>query len=339
MGILFYNAGFAKSLLYWMKYMEYFFLFFLVAHNLRDLRQAHVLILAQIITCLISGLYGYSLMMQGVGRVYAPFDPGEANTYGGYLVLMFAIMISFILYADRKQLQLGMLAAIFVLLPPFLFTLSRSSYVAIVGAVIAHLFLYHRRRYLAGVLVMLALMFIFIPDLVPVEIKQRVAQTIDIPSKQRVAVMGITFDSSFSQRLISWQQVLDKWTEYPLFGKGVTNFGFVDGQYFSHLIDLGLVGFGAFILLLGVIIQTLLRELKNPVDLFHKSLLTGLLAAFIGLLIHAIGGNTFIIIRIMEPFWFMMGIALSYRRLYEMGTPLHAGQTGFIIPTHYPLPK
>ena len=32
------------------------------------------------------------------------------------------------------------------------------------------------------------------------------------------------------------------------------------------------------------------------------------LAGYIGLLVHAIGANTFIIVRIMEPFWFFAGI-------------------------------
>jgi hypothetical protein len=34
----------------------------------------------------------------------------------------------------------------------------------------------------------------------------------------------------------------------------------------------------------------------------------GVLAGFISLLIHSIGSNTFIIVRIMEPFWFLMGL-------------------------------
>ena len=32
------------------------------------------------------------------------------------------------------------------------------------------------------------------------------------------------------------------------------------------------------------------------------------MAGYVGLLFHAIGTNTFIIVRIMEPFWFFAGI-------------------------------
>jgi hypothetical protein len=48
-----------------------------------------------------------------------------------------------------------------------------------------------------------------------------------------------------------------------------------------------------------------LKAVKTP---YFKGLTIGFFAGFIGLLFHAIGANTFIIVRIMEPFWFFAGI-------------------------------
>ena len=48
-----------------------------------------------------------------------------------------------------------------------------------------------------------------------------------------------------------------------------------------------------------------LKEVKIP---YHQGLGIGFLAGFVGLIVHAIGANTFIIVRIMEPFWFFVGI-------------------------------
>jgi hypothetical protein len=48
-----------------------------------------------------------------------------------------------------------------------------------------------------------------------------------------------------------------------------------------------------------------LKEVKTP---YFKGLTVGFLAGFIGLLFHALGANTFVIVRIMEPFWFFAGI-------------------------------
>ena len=57
-----------------------------------------------------------------------------------------------------------------------------------------------------------------------------------------------------------------------------------------------------------------LRELKNP---YFKGITIGFIAGFAGLLFHAIGANTFIIVRIMEPFWFFAGIIVVIPMLEE----------------------
>lgn len=46
-----------------------------------------------------------------------------------------------------------------------------------------------------------------------------------------------------------------------------------------------------------------------------RRVLGGFLAGFIGLLVHSIGANTFIIVRIMEPFWFVLGMVVMIPEL------------------------
>jgi hypothetical protein len=48
----------------------------------------------------------------------------------------------------------------------------------------------------------------------------------------------------------------------------------------------------------------------------------GFMAGTIGLLAHAIGSNTFIIVRIMEPFWFFAGIVLMLPQLERAEVPV-----------------
>jgi hypothetical protein len=48
-----------------------------------------------------------------------------------------------------------------------------------------------------------------------------------------------------------------------------------------------------------------IREAKSP---YFKGLAIGFFSGYVGLLFHALGANTFIIVRIMEPFWFFAGI-------------------------------
>ena len=43
----------------------------------------------------------------------------------------------------------------------------------------------------------------------------------------------------------------------------------------------------------------------------------GFIAGFVGLLFHGLGANTFIIVRIMEPFWFMTALVVMIPKLEE----------------------
>ena len=51
-----------------------------------------------------------------------------------------------------------------------------------------------------------------------------------------------------------------------------------------------------------------------------RGLSVGLIAGLVGLLVHAIGANTFIIVRIMEPFWCLTGIAIALTTIEEGDT-------------------
>ena len=58
-----------------------------------------------------------------------------------------------------------------------------------------------------------------------------------------------------------------------------------------------------------------LEEIQK--DDFLSGITVGFLAGFVGLIGHALSTNTFIIIKIMEPFWFIAAIVLSLPRLLE----------------------
>jgi hypothetical protein len=100
-----------------------------------------------------------------------------------------------------------------------------------------------------------------------------------------------------------------------VFGYGVTGFGFMDAQYARVLVETGAVGFAAFAWLVWTVLRSSasgFRSLAAPED---RGLALGFMAGTIGLLFHAVGSNTFIIVRIMEPFWFFAGIVLMLPQL------------------------
>ena len=73
-------------------------------------------------------------------------------------------------------------------------------------------------------------------------------------------------------------------------------------------MESGLIGLVAFLNLLYRIFRLAHHRLKESTDHYSKGLLVGYLSGFIALIFHSIGANTFIIVRIMEPFWLFTGI-------------------------------
>ena len=67
-----------------------------------------------------------------------------------------------------------------------------------------------------------------------------------------------------------------------------------------------------------------LKELKTP---YFQGLAIGFLAGSVGILVHALGANTFIIVRIMEPFWFFAGIMVVMPAMERQQT--EQTETGF----------
>jgi nitrate/nitrite transporter NarK len=82
----------------------------------------------------------------------------------------------------------------------------------------------------------------------------------------------------------------------------------MDAQYARTLVETGLLG----LITLGWLARALIasgmrayRTLHEPED---RGLAVGFVAGTVGLLVHAVGANTFIIIRVMEPFWFFAAV-------------------------------
>src|SRR5947207_2991590 len=120
----------------------------------------------------------------------------------------------------------------------------------------------------------------------------------------------IVFDPSTSARLISFKAAIDGFVQRPVFGWGVTGFGFMDAQYARVLAETGLVGFAAFVWLIWAVWRHARAVLDTRGDPDERGLVLGFVAGFAGLLAHAFGSNTFIIVRIMEPVWLVTGIVM-----------------------------
>ena len=299
-----------------LKYFEFMIVFFMVVNYVETKDQAKRLLFCLFLVCFIVSAYGL-IQIPGGGRVSAPFEgqSGEPNTFGGYLVFMGALAVALLDHLRNMRVRIGLAVLLIVLLISLLYTQSRTSYLAVIPACLVLSLLSRRRFYLiAGLTLALALS----PLILPRVAKERVVHTFTQQEQKGQVVVGkLRLDTSVSARVFSWKQGLSEWRKRPILGYGVTGTGFMDAQYPRILVEVGIVGMLAFAWLAYALFRLGLGTWRDAQDDLLRGLAVGLIAGFVGLLVHAIGANTFIIVRIMEPFWFLTGIVIALAAINE----------------------
>ena len=293
------------------KYLEYFVLFYMIVNQIHDEQAIRRYIKVMLFTCLVVSIVGIAQIPSGT-RVSAPFEgtDGDPNTFGGYLVLMFSVVLGiFLQVQDRaRRFRLAVLGCI--ILVPLAFTESRSSYLAFMVA-IGMFMLFARQKRLLIIVSLVGLTLV--PVVLPQNVIQRVMYTFDQARESgQIAVGGIHLDTSTSARLRSWEHVLKHdFPRHPLIGVGVTGGEFMDAQYARVLSETGIIGLVLFVWFLRrvwVLLRRCYDRLQDPV---LKGTALGTLCGYGGLLFHAIGTNSFIIVRIMEPFMILLGLLMA----------------------------
>jgi len=319
LGAMFGRVNLKTGMLFVLKYFEYVVIYFMVANYFKDRKQLKTFVWAMLLTCVIVSVVSLAQIPEGE-RISAPFEGkvGEPNTYGGYLVFMMSIATGLALMEESFRTRLLAFSLVILFSIPLLYTQSRSSYLAAIPAVLSFLWLSKRKQWIPLALLLVALL---LPFMAPKVTKDRVSYTFTqgVGRPDSVAIAGVQLDTSTSARLQSWQEAMRDLVRHPVLGFGVTGYRFVDAQYVRVAAETGLLGLLLFLLLLATILRESYRVFKASHDPFDKGLTIGFIAGFTGLLFHAIGANTFIIVRIMEPFWFIAAMVMMIPSLKEDG--------------------
>lgn len=305
-----------------LKYFEYFLIYFMAVNHLREKEQIRRFLIAMLVVCFCVCVFAIS-QIPYVERVSAPFEgeEGEPNTLGGYLVLMLCLVVSLLVTPKsigKKPLLIVLLGLMLVSLAA---TLSRGSWVALPPAVLTLVALSRHRLF---IVIPLVIVLAVSPFVLPKSVTDRVNYTFNQPENdEQLKIGAVKVDSSTSARLISWKVILTQdFVHHPIIGWGVTGHSFVDAQIPRILIETGLLGLTAFFVLIGLLFRRGLRALRASRDPLFEAIAVGYIAGLVGLLVHSVGANTFIIVRIMEPFWFLTALIVMIPRFEsgEMGS-------------------
>jgi hypothetical protein len=184
------------------KYIEFFILFYVMATHLTNEAQLTRLLRTMWGTCIVACVIALAQIPTGQ-RVSAPFEgpQGEPNTFGGYLVLMFALALGQGLTLAKPKQRLRWLALAGLILVPLLFTLSRTSWLAAIPMLLTLILLSPRRHILiAAVLLVIVGGAAITPDAV----LERINYTFyDPEDRGDVWVAGTQLDTSTTARFAS----------------------------------------------------------------------------------------------------------------------------------------
>ncbi|KHE92941.1 MAG: O-antigen ligase family protein [Candidatus Scalindua rubra] len=296
------------GLFFVLKYFEYFVVFFMVVNFIKTKEQVKIFVILLLITCAITAFMGFMQIPAGK-RVTAPFEgaEGEPGTFGGYLIMMMSVSIGLFLTSENIRTKTLLTGLIILSLIVIMATESRAAWMGLPFMYLVFLVLNKKKLLLIGTVIVIVAIS---PFILPENVKDRFSGTFKTEKGYQAKVGGtnLALDSSASLRVMSWQGVIKDLKYHPIFGYGITGYWFIDAQYFRTLIELGILGFSIYMYLMYSIFRFILEVHRISNDSFVKGLSMGVLAGFVSLLLHSVGSNTFIIVRIMEPFWFLMGL-------------------------------
>jgi len=297
-----------------LKMVEFYMIFYLVGNAVRGQRDLRKQLTLFFFVALVVCVYCF-FMMGKVERIGTPFEAqgSEPNTLGGYLTIVMCVAIGLFTQARTNGQRFVFAAITATAFLPFLFTLSRASYIALLVAMTV-LGVLGRRWY---VLAAVGLVLVLSPFLMPPEVLDRVNYTFQRGSGEEITIggkpVGLKVDKSTHERVYVWQKVWFILHIAPWFGGGIAWETVLDSQYARVIMETGLFGLAAFLFLQYRLFKTARQSYRWSPDWVGRGLALGMAAATIGLITHSLGTISFLIVRIMEPYWFLMALVVIVR--------------------------
>jgi O-antigen ligase len=309
------------SMFYFLKYVEYYLLFIMLVNNLKNIRQVKMLIFSLFTVALLVSIYACILHFQGVERTTAPFEGslGEANTLGGYLIIMIMLATGLFLNLPSTRNKIFLLGFLFFALPAFIFTLSRGSWFSFIPAVFTLILLTRKGKLI--LLVSALIVLVFAPLIFPRYFYERIHSTFGPGREYEIGGKRVTLEDSASARIENLKYALKRLGKEPFLGYGIGSAQpIIDNQYARVITEVGILGFLAF----GWIIVSIFTNARRNFyrlasDGFAGGLIVGFMAGLVGLLVHSLSAETFILIRVMEPFWFLAAIVIMLPNILAGG--------------------
>jgi len=335
-----------RTLFYFLKELEYFLIFFLVANWIRSESELKLAKNSLLFAGVLNAVWvGFQLLLHqnrtifsfwkafpshfspGLAGVesYGPYLIGEASPFsvGGFFMLVFLLAFSLFLFSKNNKLKLlyGLLGAAFFV--SILLSYSRSDIISAMVGIIILLLVQGGMKMRHKIAPILYLFFAVMAILI-LSVYQ--ASYVYFMGLERFPVMFDRFSPSgieraINERLSFWHPILQQDFNRIFLGFGKGSLGFLKifpqephNHYLRVLTESGIFGLMAFILLLIAVIFFSKKVFRKSQLLISKVIAGTTFAAAVGLGVVALFQDVFVPVVPNEILWVLVGLtAAAYK--------------------------
>ncbi len=303
-------AGLLYELPMFLKFIQFFFysaLFMMVLQMDLSRRFIKGMLILAVIVGVAEGAIGIAQWLINPGYyVYGTFI-GRHSSFAIYIVFVCMLLLGILFETGRVTVAIAALAGLGVLLFSFIFSFSRTGYIAIAAGIVTFLCLPMRGRRKAAMVIGAAAILLISYSLIPEDIRLRAGSIVANLSGRDIGI-------SFRERLGMWTDAMYDFRINPLLGRGAWTYAITDNFFVKLLGEAGLLGLGAFLWLLYCIVRQAWRGIRVRVeDTFVRGIVVGLLPATVAcLIVFNFAGDMFGVHRFMGTFWLVFALTQSY---------------------------
>ncbi|OGV57780.1 MAG: hypothetical protein A2X45_19780 [Lentisphaerae bacterium GWF2_50_93] len=322
-----------NGILYSMKRLEYFWIFFMTFNLMETRDDAWLSIRLFLGIAAIVAMIGVTQSMLfpltdlARGGATATAGLGRANTLADFYLIILGVSLGLFIHSRNKKWMTIYIALTSLFIFALIMTKSRGAYVSIPFILLTILFVSRSRKFIiimASIALFFSLYFagsFFVTNQMAGILVNKHNDDIkyQFSSIGEVMEKGPKADSSMNARYTAWINTFPEMMRHPLLGHGVGSIPlfYFDNQYVIELYDTGFIGLAVFLYLNLIILLSVLTFYWNSNDEFYKGLSLGFLGGHVGILIHGMTVTNFYTIINMEAFWFILAIIML---LYHLET-------------------
>lgn len=322
--------------LYLLKLLEIFFIYFLtinIVEDYKDIIKIINLLLTVAIAVSVLGLYNY--LFSSYTNFVIPVIADRSN-YFGFLNLIVPIALTLLFgkgYSCNKKKS-----AIVIILSSIciMMVMKRALIFALTASVIVWAIMNKKLHFVLPIVLVIFIMLSFLYTSFVNQVIYSVSYNFvdpdytfgsysspelrkEIEYLRRFKITEIPIEPAAAERIIKWAYTLKHFPEHAIFGVGYWaakyRFGvYPHNIYISVLVEMGLIGFIIFILIIRQILK-LVWNLQRKNDDFIKNVSSGFVASIVGVLIIGLSEEVFFDYQLMGSFWLILGLLSQSCRL------------------------